>query len=568
MVHSLTSLVLVLVVLVLLGLTFVAWRHRTKPGAKIFGVLQVLSIIWVIPAIVGLQLPPGRLRVQLWGFNTGMSLIVVVFWLAFILIYTGRDRYMRLDRIGIVSAPLAFGAGLYFVVPRWPPLVVQVHQATISAGTVVRSSVGPLGGVLGVYIYLVFLVGTGLVVKKMFEGNSLFVGQALALVLGSLVTFLASFLDILGVPVVGYPMTEVSILGQSLLWGYAVFGQQFLRVMPAVGTIGERAVFDELDDAVVVVDNDGTITRANTTARSTLDAAAMVGGTVTDLCDRFGVSGLADLPVRFQYEGQTYRATTSYVTNWRGRSIGQTLLIQDVTSLLRRQQRLQVLNRILRHNVRNDMQVVMGLGDHLQDREEPALTEIGATVEEKADDLMTVSDKALQLDKLLDSPNTETSVALDEVVRDITASLASEYPDAAVTTDISAVEMRSDPSILSLLVEEVIANALEHSGETPEIDIAVSYDGEQVLITVADNGPGIPAMEIDPIRSGEETDLAHATSLGLWLIHWGTQSLGGEIAFDSGEDGSTVSITLPATEPAGGPRSQQELADPTAGKSG
>ena len=90
---------------------------------------------------------------------------------------------------------------LYAVAPTWQPLVGQLAQERIAAGTVVTASIGPVGSILGVYVYLVFLAGLGIVVKTVFEGSGLFVGRALAFVSGSRITIVASFLTIRGVPV-------------------------------------------------------------------------------------------------------------------------------------------------------------------------------------------------------------------------------------------------------------------------------------------------------------------------------------------------------------------------------
>jgi len=550
--HSPTVIALFATLLLLPALTGAAWRFRSNPGAKLFGLLQLLSTIWAALAIVGLQLPPGPLRLQVWGLNTGMSLVVAVLWFAFILRYTGRDNIGTRRQFGIASTPLAIGAGVYFVAPSWSPLVSQVEQVTRPLGTLVQPSVGPVGAVLGLYIYAVFLAGLAVVIKNTIEGNSLFVGQALALVLGSLVTIIASFLGVLGIPYSGYPVTEVALAGQSLLWGYAVFGQQFLQVVPAVATIGERAVFNELDDGVIVVDESGTVTRVNPAARSSLGLEDAVGGTVDPLLDRMGVSSLTELPTRFQIHGHTYRAKNSPIENWRGGHVGRAVVVQDITALSRRQERLAVLNRILRHNVRNDMTVVLGRASQLQERPDAELVTIGETISRKADDLVTISDKALEIDRVFETTDAER-IDVESFVEEVTSPLVAEYTDASVTTAVSVDAIHTDPGILSLVVEELLVNALEHAGDAPAVTVDISRRDDSLQVVIADDGPGIPRSEIEPILTGDETDLKHASSLGLWLVYWGTQSLNGELDFTATAEGTSVTIVLPDMESAGEP---------------
>jgi len=548
--HTPTLIALLITPLFLLALTVAAWRFRRNLGAKLFGLLQLLSAIWAALAIVGLQLPPGPLRLQVWGLNTGMSLVVAVVWFAFILRYTGRDDLFTPRRFGIAATPLAIGAGVYFVAPFWTPLVSQVEQVARPLGTLVQPSVGPVGTVLGLYVYAVFLTGLAVVIEDAVTGNSQFVGQALALVLGSLVTILASVLGILGVPYSGYPITEVALAGQSLLWGYAVFGQQFLQVVPAVATIGERTVFDELDDGIIVVDESGTVTRANPAARSYLGLDDVVGGTVDPLLDRMGSSSVTELPVRFQLRGKVYRAKNSPIENWRQERVGQAVVIQDITTLSGRQERLTVLNRILRHNVRNDMNVILGKASQLQQRRDDELVTIGDTISQKADDLITVSDKALEIDRVFETTEVK-QIDPETFAEEITSPLRAKYPDATITTAVSADSIHTDPGILSLVVEELLTNALEHAGDGPTVTVDISPKNDSFQVVIADDGPGIPQSEIDPILTGEETDLEHGSSLGLWLVHWGTKSLNGELDITATAEETSVTVTLPNMESAG-----------------
>lgn len=549
MLYVLTLVFLLITVIVLLGLTAVAWRFRTRPGSTLFGVLQALSAVWAALTIVGLHLSEGPTRLRVWGLTTGLSLVVTIVWLGFILSYTGRQRFLTVRCFGVAALPLAAGAMLYFLIPSWPPLVGQLEQTTLSVGTVVQASIGPIGSVLGLYVYLVFSAGLTVAIKTILESNSLFVGQGLALVLGSIVTIVASIVGILGIPEPGYPTTAVALGGQSLLWGYAVFGTQLLQVVPAVATIGERAVFDNLEDGIIVISDGGLITRTNPAARSYLDIDKGGGTSVESILETMGVSDSAALPTRFQFQGLRYRATTTSITNWRGDAIGQTIVIQEVTLLSRRQQRLQVLNRILRHNVRNDMTVVRGLGTRLQQSDTDELTAIGETVTERADDLITISQKAVELNQLFDREIISEPVDLEAVVQNAVSPLAAQHSDATINMNISAGKVSTDTGLLSFVLEEVIANAVQHTGDHPELLITAEQTSDKFEIAVTDDGPGIPQIELDTITAGEETDLQHASSLGLWTVHWGAQSLGGTVRFDTSEGGTTVTISLPELPP-------------------
>jgi len=540
-----TVIVLVLSMVLLLGLAAVAWRFRSRRGANLFIVLQLLSTIWVLVTIIGLRLPPSPLQLRFWGFSSGMSLVVAVVWFAFILSYTGRENLLRFRQISIIAFPLVVGGVLYAVAPSWSPLVGQVEQTTITAGTVVQAEIGPIGSFLGVYIYLLFLSGLAIIIKTILESSRIFTGQGLALILGSLVTIIASFLAIIGVPTPGYPTTEVALIGQALFWAYAVFGQEFLQVVPAIGMIGRGAIFDDLDDGIVVFDNASTVVRANPTARRYLGMDEMAGLGGDAIREKMDVDTLDALPARFQLRGQTYRATRSPITNWQGETIGQTVVIQDVTSLIRRQQRLQVMNRILRHNVRNDMNVVRGLGVLLQEGDAEDLKQTGRTIEEKTNNLIRISEKAIEFNRIFDSSRDFDQIRLASLVDEIVSPLVDQYPEATIRTDITTEEFVTESRILAIVLEEAVRNAVQHAGVAPEVSIDGKSGPDYLELTITDDGPGIPETEIAPIAAGEETGLEHASSLGLWLIDWGTELLGGDVEFVTSGDGTTVEILVP-----------------------
>jgi len=547
--YSATVVLLAVNTAVLLGLAAVAWRHRSAPSVGLFGLLQAVSAVWTGLTAVAVSLPPGPLRLRMWGVTTGLSLVVVVLWLCFIVGYTGRTEWLTDRWVPLSTVPLLAGGAVYFLAPTWPPLSGDVTQLPTAAGTFVDAGIGPVGAVLGVYIYLVFAAGSVLVVRTVVRGERLFTGQAAALVLGTTVTVAASGLTIAGLPRAGYPLTQVALGGQSLLWGYAVFRKQFLRVVPAVARVGERAVFDEIDDGVLVVSSEGRVLRANPQARAYLgdDLAGRPVGTVLD---RMGVSALSDLPARYDHGGRTYQAKVSTVSGWRGTTVGQALVVRDVTRLVRRQQRLQVLTRILRHNVRNDMNVVLGVGGRLADADDPALATMGETLQRTADDLTAISEKAIEIDRIFDQSTAVESVDPADLIAGIVTPLAEQYPAATVETTVEPAAVGTDRWLTGLVVEEVVENALEHTGPAPTVEVRVTREGDTVRIAVADDGPGIPTTEAETIGAGRETALQHGSGLGLWLVYWGMQSLGGAVDIATTGTGSTVTLSVPDRESA------------------
>lgn len=69
--------------------------------------------------------------------------------------------------------------------------------------------------------------------------------------------------------------------------------------------------------------------------------------------------------------------------------------------------------------------------------------------------------------------------------------------------------------------------------------------GVDCLLTVVDNGNGIPPSERTVLEKETEEPLDHGSGLGLWVVAWAVRSLDGEISFDTSSDGTEVRIRLP-----------------------
>jgi signal transduction histidine kinase len=98
--------------------------------------------------------------------------------------------------------------------------------------------------------------------------------------------------------------------------------------------------------------------------------------------------------------------------------------------------------------------------------------------------------------------------------------------------------------------EETQAPDAVAAASSSDADGAPTAASEFVEITVADDGPGIPDIELDVLAENQETPLKHGSGLGLWLIDWLVDHLDGELTFESREPrGTIVTVRLPREPP-------------------
>lgn len=221
-----------------------------------------------------------------------------------------------------------------------------------------------------------------------------------------------------------------------------------------------------------------------------------------------------------------------------------------------RQQRLEVLYRVMRHNVRNEMSVIQNYADIIRDfTDDEILDEAAETILNAGRDLIGLSEKAGQIKSAMESADTEVApVEVTDIVESTVADLDEEYPAVDVSTSLpDSVWVAAIPT-LDMAIENVCENAYKHNdADEPTVDIAVETEGEDtVRITVADTGPGIPQQERNVLEKGRETALEHGSGLGLWLVFWIVDKSGGTLRFDENEPrGSIVTMELDQAAPPG-----------------
>jgi len=226
-------------------------------------------------------------------------------------------------------------------------------------------------------------------------------------------------------------------------------------------------------------------------------------------------------------------------------------LYVDVTERRQRQQRLAVLNRVLRHDLRNDMNVLLGSTEELAELvDDPDAREHVATIRRTGRTLLERSAQARLLQESL--ADDDGPVDLAAAARAAAARFRSSTPDATLETRLPETALVHGGGAMATVVGELLANAAEHAGPAPAVELAVEPAGDdgRVRLSVTDDGPGVPDHELAALDAGPETQLEHTSGLGLWLARWTVEDAGGTLRFEAPDGGGTRAVvTLPAARP-------------------
>ena len=222
---------------------------------------------------------------------------------------------------------------------------------------------------------------------------------------------------------------------------------------------------------------------------------------------------------------------------------------RDITDQQRRSRHLRVMQRVMRHNMRNDLGKVRGwteLMSEESDAEERA--EQFKTVESILDKWDSMAEKMKEITQVLKPEDGELAMtASGPLIEDIATQIREEYTAATVLTDGADGESVQVPTTFRKAVSELVENAVEVK-ETATVEVTVCSDDDWVEISVADDGPGMPEMETDVLESGEEDPLNHGKGLGLWMVRMIVTQAGGNVLAESTTEGTEVRLRVPSEQ--------------------
>lgn len=111
-----------------------------------------------------------------------------------------------------------------------------------------------------------------------------------------------------------------------------------------------------------------------------------------------------------------------------------------------------------------------------------------------------------------------------------------------------------DRVLMEVVLENLIQNAIDHAGAVTTIAVTAQTHGSQVLITVSDDGDGMPPEELpeifSPFRSGADASKKRrGFGLGLYLTRMSVEAQGGSIWVELNEGhGTSFHFTLEALQ--------------------
>ncbi|MBI5840108.1 MAG: diguanylate cyclase [Chloroflexi bacterium] len=338
---------------IILALSYFAWRTREKQTARAFLVLMLCALVWV----VGFTFETAAQTLEAKVLFSKLEFLGITFlpnaWLFLAFSFAGQVRPRR-DWILLAVLPTIADLMIWFVpYPNW--FWGNPSLDTVSAPFPVLNSDyqfwfyyvhAPSG-----YIYVA--LAAGVVLRAMVNAQPIYRGQGALLLLAIVLPAATDLLYVLGrSPIRYYNFTSAtfSISGVILAWN--LFRFKFLNLLP----LARDAVFENLSDGVIVLDDRNRIVDFNPSAKRMAELSASALGQPVETIRSTLLSAIEELQTLKQSQKDIafgdsvilyYDLKLAPIDNRAGTLVGWVVSLRDVTD------RTNLLNQV-RHSANHD----------------------------------------------------------------------------------------------------------------------------------------------------------------------------------------------------------------------
>lgn len=447
---------------------------------------------------------------------------------------------------------------------------------------------GPVFWLTVAYCYVTMAVTSGLLIRHTLRIGGVFSRQSVLILLATASPWLTSLIYILRIgPAPELDHTPVGFAMTGLLLCWAVLRLRLFDLVP----ISANTLFDRIPDPVLVIDADGRLVRANTSAHKTFGFSnRQFGQPLPKVLDHFP----ALTEQLFAHNEPLWKGEVQEESNWwsvesslidagfkLGSSRGRLILLRDITARKQAQTQLaETLERADRlraeaeaanaakgdflaqvsHDLRTPLHAIIGFSELLLSGEklDPAQRAEVNSIHDAGSILQRLINDLLDLSRI-DAGHidlADTSFCLDDVVDPVLDLLVLTARAKQVSLELNISPhtpafLHGDSDRLRQVLFNLIGNSVKFTA-SGRVWINISKSAEDTLqIEVNDTGPGILPDQLEHlfepfIRGGKTVRAIEGTGLGLAISRRIVRAMGGDISVESTlGKGSTFTVSLP-----------------------
>jgi PAS domain S-box-containing protein len=242
-----------------------------------------------------------------------------------------------------------------------------------------------------------------------------------------------------------------------------------------------------------------------------------------------------------------------------GAPAGLVLVFDEVTQLLQAQRQAAwgEVARRLAHEIRNPLTPIQLSAERMRRKLMQGLKPAEAELLDRATHTIVQQVEAMKqmvaaFSEYAKAPEMHVSeFDLTALIRQVSDLYHAQEPRVAfgLSLDPRAAALEADPGRIRQLLNNLLTNSLEalDGRENPVIMIETRRAGDQIVLTVIDNGPGFQGGLIERAFDPYVTTKPKGTGLGLAIVRRIVEEHGGQVEVDNApQGGARIRITLPA----------------------
>lgn len=217
--------------------------------------------------------------------------------------------------------------------------------------------------------------------------------------------------------------------------------------------------------------------------------------------------------------------------------------------------RLEFLHSSLRHNVLNGLNIILGNVELLEEKVDDAAASHLERIQTRGEELTRFAEATnVLMSNFLGTTDTSTRpIEVSAVLTEELTKVRRQFENAEFAVDVPDGLFIQGDDFLSELFSNLLRNAVEHNDKpTPEVSITARQSNGSVVITVADNGPGISDERKDRVLEWNVKGRDSAgTGLGLSIANTVVERYNGTLWIEDNHPvGTAVKAELPTAKPA------------------
>jgi signal transduction histidine kinase len=195
---------------------------------------------------------------------------------------------------------------------------------------------------------------------------------------------------------------------------------------------------------------------------------------------------------------------------------------------------LSFTNSVLRHDIKNDMTVIRGHANAIDDADGDAtrIEESTSIITDRIEAVLDTIKSTGAIAETLSEDPAFTTVDLASVVTDTVDHADDSLPGTVTADTPETAEIRANQAVRTV-VSNLIENGIEHNDtDDPAVHVVVEPSADGVRLRVLDNGPGVPDAEKRDLFEPRSGDTG---SGGLYVVSTLVENYGGDIRIEDNE---------------------------------